>query len=207
MKISYAITVCNEAVEIQRLISFLLEVKRHEDEIVVLFDSKNGTNTVEEYLRSHSVNSEFAWHKKEFEGHFADWKNYLTSLCNGDWIFQIDADEMPNQILIEYLPEILLSNPENEVIRVPRVNTVNGLTEEYIRQWGWRVNDEGWVNWPDFQWRIYKNHPKIKWVNKVHEVLEGYKTWSNLHEDEQFALYHPKDIEKQVKQNNYYNTL
>jgi len=207
MKISYAITVCNEAVEIQRLISFLLEVKRHEDEIVVLFDSKNGTNTVEEYLRSHSVNSEFAWHKKEFEGHFADWKNYLTSLCNGDWIFQIDADEMPNQILIEYLPEILLSNPENEVIRVPRVNTVNGLTEEYIRQWGWRVDDKGWVNWPDFQWRIYKNHPKIQWKNKVHEVLEGYKTWSNLHEDERFALYHPKDIERQVKQNNYYNTL
>jgi hypothetical protein len=207
MKISYAVTVCNEAVEIQRLISFLLEVKRHEDEIVVLFDSKNGTNTVEEYLRSHSVNSEFAWHKKEFEGHFADWKNHLTSLCNGDWIFQIDADEIPNQTLIEYLPEILLSNPENEVIRVPRVNTVHGLTEEYIKQWGWRVDDKGWVNWPDFQWRIYKNHPKIQWKNKVHEVLEGYKTWSNLHEDERFALYHPKDIERQVKQNNYYNTL
>ena len=95
----------------------------------------------------------------------------------------------------------------SEVIRVPRVNTVNGLTEEYIRQWGWNVDEKGWVNWPDFQWRIYKNHPKIRWVNKVHEVLEGYNTWSNLHEDERFALYHPKDIEKQVKQNNYYNTL
>ena len=207
MKISYAVTVCNESVEIQRLISFLLEVKRHEDEIVVLFDSKNGTDTVEEYLRSHSINGEFNWYKKDFDGHFADWKNHLTSLCNGDYIFQIDADEIPHQTLIEYLPEILLSNPENEVIRVPRVNTVHGLTEEYIRQWGWRVDDKGWVNWPDFQWRIYKNHPKIQWKNKVHEVLEGYKTWSNLHEDERFALYHPKDIERQVKQNNYYNTL
>ena len=207
MKISYAVTVCNESVEIQRLISFLLEVKRHEDEIVVLFDSKNGTDTVEEYLRSHSINGEFNWHKKDFDGHFADWKNHLTSLCNGDYIFQIDADEIPHQTLIEYLPEILLSNPENEVIRVPRVNTVHGLTEEHIRQWGWRVDDKGWVNWPDFQWRIYKNHPKIHWKNKVHEVLEGYKTWSNLHEDERFALYHPKDIERQVKQNNYYNTL
>ncbi len=207
MKISYAITVCNEAVEIQRLVSFLLENKRYEDEIVILFDSKNGTNTVEEYLRSHSINNEFLWHKKEFEGHFADWKNYLTSLCSGDYIFQIDADEIPHQTLIEYLPEILLSNPKNEVIRVPRVNTVFGLTEEYVKQWGWRVNDKGWVNWPDFQWRIYKNHPKIQWKNKVHEVLEGYETWSNLHEVEEFALYHPKDIERQVKQNNYYNTL
>ena len=207
MKISYAITVCNEAVEIQRLITFLLENKRNEDEIVVLFDSKNGTDTVEEYLRSHSVNSEFCWYKKDFNGHFADWKNYLTSLCDGDYIFQIDADEVPHQTLIEYLPEILLSNPNNEVIRVPRVNTVYGLTEEYIRKWGWRVDYKGRVNWPDFQWRIYKNHPKIKWVNKVHEVLEGYETWANLHEDEHFALYHPKDIERQVKQNNYYNTL
>jgi hypothetical protein len=207
MKISYAITVCNEAEEIQRLISFLLENKRHKDEIVVLFDSKNGTNTVEEYLRSHSVNGEFIWHKKDFDGHFADWKNYLTSLCYGDYIFQIDADEVPHQTLIEYLPEILLSNPNNEVIRVPRVNTVFGLTEEYVRQWGWRVDDKGWVNWPDFQWRIYKNHPKIQCKNKVHEVLDGYETWSNLHEVEEFALYHPKDIERQVKQNNYYNTL
>ena len=128
-------------------------------------------------------------------------------MCSGDWIFQIDADEVPHETLIELLPEIILSNPDNEVIRVPRVNTVNGLTEEYIRQWGWNVDEKGWVNWPDFQWRIYKNHPKIRWVNKVHEVLEGYNTWSNLHEDERFALYHPKDIEKQVKQNNYYNTL
>ena len=151
MKISYAITVCNEAVEIQRLISFLLENKRIEDEVVVLFDSKNGTNTVEEYLRSHSVNGEFIWHKKDFEGHFADWKNYLTSLCDGDFIFQIDADEMPHQTLIEYLPEIIDSNPKNEVIRVPRVNTVHGLTEEYVRQWGWRVNDKGWVKAGELQ--------------------------------------------------------
>ena len=207
MKISYAVTVCNEFLEIQRLINFLLNKKRFEDEIIVLYDSKNGDNGVEQFLRSHSINGEFSWHKKEFDGHFANWKNYLTSLCNGDWIFQIDADEMPHESLIELLPEIIDSNPRNEVIRVPRVNTVHGLTEEYIRKWGWRVDEKGWVNWPDFQWRIYKNHPKIKWVNKVHEVLEGYETWANLHEDEQFALYHPKDIERQVKQNNYYETL
>jgi len=207
MKISYAITVCNEFVEIQKLIPFLLKHKRYEDEIVVLYDSKNGSKSIETFLRAKSINGEFSWHKGEFDGHFADWKNKLTLFCNGDWIFQIDADEMPHKDLIEYLPEIILSNPENEVIRVPRVNTVFGLTEEYVRQWGWNINDKGWVNWPDFQWRIWKNHPKIKWVNKVHEVLEGYSTYSNLHEDERFALYHPKDIEKQVKQNNFYNTL
>jgi hypothetical protein len=207
MRISYAITVCNEFEEIQRLINFLLKNKRFEDEIVVLYDISKGHEGIEQFLRAKSINGEFAWMPGEFNGHFADWKNKLTSMCSGDWIFQIDADEIPHESLIQYLPEIILSNPENEVIRVPRVNTVFGLTDEYVRQWGWRINEEGWVNWPDFQWRIYKNHPKIKWVNKVHEVLEGYDTWSNLHEVEEFALYHPKDIEKQIKQNNYYNTL
>lgn len=207
MRISYAITVCNEFEEIQRLINFLLKNKRFEDEIVVLYDISKGHEGIEQFLRAKSINGEFAWIPGEFNGHFADWKNKLTSMCSGDWIFQIDADEIPHESLIQYLPEIILSNPENEVIRVPRVNTVFGLTDEYVRQWGWRINEEGWVNWPDFQWRIYKNHPKIKWVNKVHEVLEGYDTWSNLHEVEEFALYHPKDIEKQIKQNNYYNTL
>ena len=207
MKISYAITVCNEFVEIQKLIPFLLKHKRYEDEIVVLYDINNGHEGIEQFLRAKSINGEFSWMPGEFEGHFADWKNKLTSFCSGDWIFQIDADEIPHKDLIEYLPEIILSNPKNEVIRVPRVNTVYGLTEEYSRKWRWHVNEDGWVNWPDFQWRIWKNHPKIKWVNKVHEVLEGYSTFSDLHKDERFALHHPKDIEKQVKQNNFYNTL
>tara|TARA_B110000967_G_C18902041_1_gene576677 strand:- start:11393 stop:12016 length:624 start_codon:yes stop_codon:yes gene_type:complete len=207
MKISYAITVCNEFVEIQKLIPFLLEHKRHEDEIVVLYDSKNGSKSIEQFLRAKSINGEFSWHRGEFNGHFANWKNKLTSMCSGDWIFQIDADEIPHIDLITFLPEIILSNPENEVIRVPRVNTVYGLTEEYSRKWRWNVNDKGWVNWPDFQWRIWKNHPRIEWVNKVHEVLEGYNVYADLNQEERFALYHPKDIERQIKQNNYYESL
>ena len=207
MKISYAITVCNEFVEIQNLVSFLLENKRTEDEIVVLYDSSNGNEGVESYLRAKSVNSEFAWHKGEFNHHFADWKNKLTSLCNGDYIVQIDADEYPHETLIEKLPEILEGNPDNDVYLVPRVNTVEGLTEQHIQKWGWRVSDKGWVNWPDFQWRIWKNKPEIKWVNKVHEKLDGFATYAPLPDLELLALYHPKTIERQEKQNNYYDTL
>ena len=207
MKISYAITVCDEAVEIQRLISFLLVHKRHEDQIIVLFDESKNSVAVEEYLRSHSINGEFSWHKGKFEGHFADWKNKLNSLCSGDYIFQIDADEVPHEYLIESLPEILESNPEVEVYVVPRVNTVEGLTQEHIQKWGWNVNEDGWVNFPDYQWRLYKNASDIKWKNKVHEVIEGYKTVAQLPAYEDLSLYHPKTIERQEKQNNYYNTL
>ena len=207
MKISYAITVCNEIVEIQKLIPWLLKSKRPEDEIVILYDSKGGIEPVEEYLRAKSVNAEFIWHSGEFNHHFANWKNRLTELCTGDYIFQIDADEIPNKLLINNLPNILEANPDNEVYLVPRVNTVEGLTQEHIQKWGWNVNDKGWVNYPDYQWRIWKNKPEIKWKNKVHEILEGFKTYSSLPAQEELSLYHPKDIKRQEKQNNYYNTL
>ena len=206
MKISYAITVCNEFVEIQKLIPYLLDNIRDEDEIVVLYDSKNGDTKVEEYLRAKSVNPTYSWHSGEFDGHFANWKNKLTDLCNGDYIFQIDADEIPNNELIENLPAILEMNGV-DVILVPRVNLVDGLTDEYIQKWGWKVDDKGRVNWPDPQWRVYKKSDSIRWINKVHEKLDGYDTISNLPWVEELSLFHHKDIEKQVKQNDYYDTL
>ena len=206
MKIRYAITVCNEFVEIQKLIPFLQKYIRAEDEIVVLYDSKNGSKSVEDFLRAKSVNAEFSWHGGEFDGHFANWKNKLTDLCNGDWIFQIDADEIPNEILITNLSDILEAN-SMDVILVPRVNTVDGLTDSHIQKWGWKVDEKGWVNWPDPQWRLYKNSDNIRWINKVHEKLDGYQTMSNLPWDEGLALYHHKNIAKQEKQNEYYDTL
>ena len=209
MKISYAIPVCNEIVEIQRLLGFLLENKRQEDEIVVLYDSTNGTKEVEDFL-NYYTKDKFSWFKYvkyPFDGHFANMKNELKSLCNGDYIFQIDADEMITEVLIGNLPTILESNPDNEVYLVPRVNTVLGLTQEHITKWGWNVDGEGRVNWPDYQWRILKNKPEIKWMNKVHERLEGFKTYSPLPQHPELALQHPKTIERQEKQNNYYNTL
>ena len=206
MKISYAITVCNEFVEIQKLIPFLLKHKRHEDEIVVLYDISNGHEGIEQFLRAKSINGEFAWMPGEFKGHFADWKNKLTSLCKGDYIFQIDADEMVDKYVLRLLPQVLEVN-DVDAILVPRINTVKGLTQEHIQKWGWRVDEKGWVNFPDYQWRIYRNDGKIKWKNKVHEILEGHKSISHLPQQNEWCLIHEKTIEKQEKQNNYYNTL
>ena len=206
MRISYAITVCNEFVEIQRLVNFLIEHKHPKDEIVVLYDELNGNVEVENYLRSHSVNGEFNWHKGKFEGHFANWKNKLTSLCNGEYIFQIDADEMVSKYMIENVGMVLQYN-NVDVLKVPRINTVTGLTQEHINKWRWGVNEQGWVNFPDFQWRIYKNNGEIKWINKVHEVLDGYKTMSYLPTEEPWCLQQPKTKERQEKQNRFYDTL
>ena len=207
MKISYAITVCNELEEVKRLVTFLHHNKRTESEIVVLADSPKMSQELRDQLNLYSTANWITLIESEFKGHFADWKNLLTSHCKGDYIFQIDADELPTEDLIANLPYILEVNQDVDVFLVPRINTVEGLTHDHIRQWGWNVDDKGWVNFPDYQWRIYRNDPSIKWKNKVHEVLEGFKTSTLLPAEEMYCLYHPKTIDRQEKQNNYYNTL
>lgn len=210
MKISYAITVCNELEEVEKLIKFLHSNKRTEDEICVLLDKPKASDYLLNQLYRYSSSNWITLKESTFQGHFADWKNELTKMCNGDFIFQIDADELPSQMLIEILPQLLEANPDNEVYLIPRVNTVEGLTQEHIQKWGWRVNEKGWVNFPDYQWRIWKNIPEIKWINKVHERLDGFKTYSALPLDMGFEhcyLSHPKTIDRQERQNNFYDTL
>ena len=208
MKISYAIPVCNEHVEIEKLLSFLENKVDKEDEIIVLFDNNNGSPAVEQYLRAKSVNPTFfQWYPYHFDGHFANMKNHLKSLCTGDWIFQIDADELPHESLITNLRPLLKLNPTTEMFLVPRVNTIDGLTQTHINKWRWNVNEKGWVNWPDYQTRIIQNSQKIKWQSKVHEQIIGISTKGALPMEEEWCLYHPKNIIKQEIQNKLYETL
>jgi hypothetical protein len=196
--ISYAITACNEHVELARLLELLNNNIREEDEIVIQLDIDNATKEVR------TVANKYTAHP--LNGDFATFKNHLTKFCTKDYIFQIDADEYPHLHLLESLPQILEYNPI-DVILVPRINTVEGLTAQHIGQWNWNVNENGWVNFPDYQWRIWKNTPKIKWINKVHERLDGFQTYSALPQVEEYCLYHPKDIKRQEKQNQFYSTL
>jgi glycosyltransferase involved in cell wall biosynthesis len=206
MKISYAITVCNEIEEIKRLLSFLLQHKREEDEIVVLMDNK-GPDEVWEYLKSIGKDS-ILLHKDKFNNDFSKWKNHLNSLCSGNYIFNIDADEIPSETLVKNLPQILELNPDVIAYAVPRVNTVERLTQDHIQKWGWNVNEKGWVNYPDYQSRIYKNDPEIFWERKVHERLNTWEDTQPLPmETEDWVLYHPKDIARQERQNELYNKL
>jgi glycosyltransferase involved in cell wall biosynthesis len=202
MKISYAVTVCNELIEVERLLTQLLAQKHSKDEVVVLYDN-NGTKEVLDYLQT-VEGIKLVW--DNFDGHFADWKNKLTALCTGDFVFQIDADEYLSDECVDLMHQILESNPEVDLYFVPRINTVSGLTEEHIQKWGWRVQN-GRVNWPDYQTRIYRNNSGIKWKNKVHEHIDGYKQYTVLPAVDELALIHPKTIERQEKQNSYYETL
>ena len=203
MKISYAITVCNEEIELQRLVTFLLKHKELQDEIIITYDSNNGSKSTEEYLKS---NIGFSWHSFEFSDNFSDLKNHTKSMCKGDYIFHLDADEIPHEVLIEQVHTVIEMNSV-DLIWVPRVNTVEGLTAELIQKWGWQVSDKGWVNFPDYQARIFKNHTDIKWVKPVHEIISGHKTYAHLPSHEELSLYHPKTIDRQIKQNQLYSTI
>lgn len=207
VSISYAITVCNEIKELTELLNFLQVYIRPEDEIVIQYDETSVTSDVLEYIqlmdKMHSNHKVVGF---PLNDDFSTFKNNLKDNCSKDYIFQIDADEIPHDALIEYLPEVLESNPV-DVVFVPRINTVTGLTEGHIKKWGWNVNEKGWVNYPDYQLRIYKRTDDVKWMNKVHETITGYSTFSNFPMEEHWSLYHPKEIERQERQNNYYETL
>ena len=203
MKISYAIPVCNEHIELERLLSFLLEHIDENDEIVIQCDKGNTTDKVYQVLQ----HPRFKVIEFPLNGHFSNFKNNLKEHCTGDWIFQIDADELPHEFLITNLKELLKLNPTTELFLVPRVNTVEGLTQEHVNKWRWNVNEKGWVNWPDYQTRIIQNSPKIKWQNKVHEQIIGISTKGALPMEEEWCLYHPKTIERQEIQNKFYDSL
>jgi len=207
MTISYAITVCNELEELTKLLNFLQLHIRKEDEIVIQYDETSVTDEVKDYVTLMNVMHEN--HKVigfPLNKDFATFKNNLKSHCSKDYIFQIDADEIPHEFLVEYIGQVLDTNPV-DIVFVPRVNTVNGLTQSHIDKWKWNVNEKGWVNFPDYQTRIYKNTPDVTWMNKVHETITGYDTFSNFPAEEQWSLYHHKQINRQEQQNEFYETI
>jgi hypothetical protein len=264
MKISYAITACNEHIELEKLLRFLKRNIREEDEVIIQLDSINTTNEVQEVCnlftgfnhKTELVDSITNSKSYQFplNNDFATFKNELFKQATGDYMFSIDADEIPHIDLIKSLPLILEQNSEIDVFFVPRVNTVDGIGLSHIKhKWGWNVsklksivgekefdldnpqdldeynllkeynliiNEEikvmnkikikyhkPIINWCDYQMRIYKNKPEIRWIKPVHEILDGFKTFSHLPAEEVWSLYHPKDIKRQEKQNQYYDTF
>lgn len=208
MKLSYAITACNEHEEIIRLVTQLLNYKGENSEIVVLLDTPKSPTEMVEYLELQANADHITLIESEFDNDFAQWKNFLNSQCKGEWIFQLDADEYLDPNFLVNLEDILDNNTDKDLIVVPRINTVEGLTEEHIQKWGWKVDERGYVNFPDFQTRLFKNDQnRIGWSGKVHERIVGFQNYTAFPTDEVYCIRHPKTIDRQEKQNDYYDTL
>ena len=206
--ISYTITACDESAELEKLLNVLRTTIKNEDEIVLQFDSQKVTDEVRSVgnLYSQRIPTlkviEFP-----LNNDFVTFKNNLKQHCTKKWIFNIDADEMPSAFLVENLHGILGGNDELDVLIVPRWNIVDGITESHITRWRWKLDNMGRINWPDWQMRIYQNKETINWKNKVHEVLDGFERYAMLPEDKDFCLFHNKTIQRQEKQNNFYDTI
>jgi glycosyltransferase involved in cell wall biosynthesis len=203
MKISYAILTHNEGNYIQELIPFLLKNKHVDDEIVIVDDYSDDQLT-KDVLKKYK--SDIILYYREFDGD-ASQKNYLNSICTGDYILQLDADELVSEWFIQALPTILENNQEVELFIMPRINTVNGLTQEWITKWNWRVNNKGWVNFPDWQMRLYKNCEWINWDGLLHSKIIGAKQYAYFPEEEEFCIIHLKELSRQVEQNTLYEKI
>ena len=217
MKISYGITVYNEYKELDNLLFHLSKHIRDEDEVVVTQDiSKKGTGVfepefqaLEKILEKYEYGNYFRNLKVitfKFDKDFSKLKNYTKEHCSGDYIFHIDADEIPNEVLLKQLPQILEIN-DTDLIWVPRINIVNGITDWHLNHWKWRQTEQGWINFPDYQARIFRNQKHIKWVKEVHEVIDGAKTYAHLPPQEELTLKHDKDIQRQETQNKLYEDI
>ena len=205
LKISYSILTHNENDSLEKLLRFLTKWKQPQDEIVILDDYSDDENTkqiLDFYVSTHDI----VFEQRNLLNDFATQKNYLKTMCSGDYSFNLDADEMASRWLMKNIHGILEEN-EIDLVYLPRINTVDGLTQQHAQHWGWSINEEGWVNFPDWQGRIFKNRPNIKWERPVHEMLVGFQTYAHLPTEKPFCMLHHKTIDKQEQQNKKYSGI
>ena len=207
MKISYGITVHNEADELNKLLEILIHKTDTEDEIVICVDGDDDEVrfVLDSWAQKYADKKLIKIYQRKLDGDFSAQKNSVIENSTGDYIFHIDADEYPNEILLQQLKEIIEMNEGVDLIWIPRVNTIEGMEQKHIQKWGWRVTENNWVNYPDYQARVFRRDESIRWTRPLHEFIDGCKTYAHLPPHEELSLYHPKTIEKQEKQNMFYN--
>ena len=201
MLLSYLVTCHNETDSLEKLLSKLIEYKKDNHEVVLLDDYSDNPTTIsiiEKYKSS--IN----FQQKKLQNDYGAHKNYGIGLCKGEWIFQIDADELPTDVLLENIDVLLQSNTNNEALWLPRLNYFVGVTQTDIEMWGWNYHD-GMINFPDYQSRLYKNLPHIRYERRLHEKVEGYTSYAFIPVQKDIALIHNKTIEKQRETNMKYN--
>ena len=205
MKISYGITVHDEADELNKLLEILIHKTDENDEIVICDDYSNEEtkDVITSWSQQYADAKVIKYYERKLDGNFSDQKNSVIENSSGDYIFHIDADEYPHEILLQQLKQILEMN-DVDLVWIPRVNTVDGFTQEDVQKWGWKLSERGWVNYPDYQARVFKNREDIRWTRPVHEYITGCKTYSHLPPHEELSIYHPKTKEKQEQQNKFY---
>ncbi len=203
MFLSYLVTCHNETTSLDKLLSKLVQNKKDNHEIILLDDYSDNQTTLEIIQK---YKESVVFHQHKLEKNYGAHKNYGIEQCKGQWIFQLDGNECPTDLLLENIDLVLQSNENNEVIWLPRMNFFIGVTQDDVNQWGWRYSD-GMINFPDYQSRIYRNLPHIRYQRRLHENVEGFKSYTFVPPQKDYAIIHEKTIEKQRQTNVNYNKL
>lgn len=205
MKITYAIPVCTEAKELSSLLNFLKNVKNSQDDISVLIDNSKVTPEVMKVISQNEQS--ITIERRDFCGNFAAHRNYHIEKCTGNWIFMIDADEIPQEHLIRNIRNIIMDHTDSQLIYVPRINICPGYTEKFLEHHTFKVNEVGWINWPDYQGRLFKRSDGIRWGKSLHEQVMGANKPIALPTDPKYALWHVKTPEVQNKAREFYDAI
>lgn len=203
MFLSYLVTCHNETSSLEKLLSKLVQSRKDNHEIVLLDDYSDNPETLG-IIQKYKEQVKFHQHK--LDRNYGAHKNYGIEQCKGNWIFQLDGDEYPTDLLLENIDAVLESNADNEVIWLPRLNYFHGVTQQDVMQWGWNYNDN-MINFPDYQSRIYRNLSHIRYQRRLHEKVEGFKAYTFVPPQKDYAIVHEKTIEKQRQTNLNYNKL
>ena len=208
--ISFLVTCKNETNTLFDLLQLLSSYKE-DNECIILDDFSDNEETISIINSAYESNNLFfKVYQHKLDKNYSEHKNYGKSLCKGKYIFQIDADELPSKILLDNIKDIIELNNDIDLFWIPRINDFKGVNEDNARQWGWRLmpyKDRLIVNWPDPQGRLFKNLPQLEWKRRLHEKVEGAKTFVYLPSEFDFALLHNKTIEKQIETNIKYNKI
>jgi len=211
MKISYLVTVHNETDTLERLLTTII-ASMGNDQLVILQDDSSKNAKTDEIIQIYFDDARVNLYRHPLDNNYGAHKNFGIEKCNGDFIFQIDGDEMPPEYLLgENLHILIERNPSTEAYAVPRINDFRGVTEEHAKQWGWKLTESPMykrpiVNFPDYQFRIFKrDYPRISFTRRLHEKIEGYLKFAVLPAGEEYAIYHDKTIETQLATNLKYN--
>ena len=138
IKVSYTILTHNETTSLITLLDALNKYKTMWDEVVIVDDYSDNLETIK--IINHAEEEyKFKVLRNKLNGDFASQKNFAASKCTNEYIFNIDADEMMSDFFFEHFKEIIFLNLNVEMYRLPRINTVEGLTLKHIERWRWQI--------------------------------------------------------------------
>lgn len=211
--ISYCTTVYNEKDYIKVLLTKLTKIVLPDEDIIVVQTYREEKEKDEEFFSEiQKIIKNFpniiykTFHFQASSTGWNDVKNYMNRLSQKPYIFNLDSDEDYPERSFDVIRDVA-KNGNFDLVFVPRINTVEGLTREDVIKWGWNINSNNWINWPDYQPRLYKNNQNILWGGGPHDGVIGAKSIGAIEAREELAIIHKKDIIRQREQNNLYDKI